>query len=137
MVSLFRWQGRDDLASWWRATHGDGEYADDTWSTEHNLARKLEAANVRFAYTVDGDVEFLEWAVSTRRGCGITVLGGIHMVALVHLDDEWAAVLDNNDTQQFIWIPRETLVSEWKHSNGWAATPVYSPAPPLPTEITP
>jgi len=77
-------------------------------------------------------VRFLEWACRTRRGCGITVMGGAHMVALVHLDDKWAAILDNNNVEKFLWVPRETLIAEWKASYGWAVTPIYTPAAPLP-----
>ena len=54
------------------------------------------------------------------------------MVALVHLDTKWAALLDNNDVSKFIWVPRETLIAEWKASYGWAVVPVYTPAAPLP-----
>jgi len=109
----------------WRQMHGDGEWP------EH-MAQQLDDAGIRYAYTVDGDVSFLEWACSTRRGCGITVFGGRHMVALVHLDAEWAAILDNNYTEEFIWVPRDVLISEWQNSYGWAITPVYTPAAPLP-----
>ncbi|REJ65645.1 MAG: hypothetical protein DWQ31_17040 [Planctomycetota bacterium] len=132
MVSLFRWQGRYATAEYWRRSYGNGEYADDTRSTSHNLARKMQRDGIRFAYTVNGDVRFLDWACSTRRGCGVTVMGGRHMVALVHFDEKWAGILDNNDTEKITWVPRETFVAEWLNSNGWAVTPVYTPAPPLP-----
>ena len=89
-------------------------------------------ANIRYAYVTNGDVKFLEWACRTRRGCGITIMGGGHMVALVYLDDKWAALLDDNAVEHYIWVPRETLIAEWKASNGWAVTPIYTPAAPLP-----
>ena len=66
------------------------------------------------------------------RGRGITVMGGAHMVALVYLDDKWAALLDNNAVEKYVWVPRETLIAEWKASYGWAVTPIYTPAAPLP-----
>lgn len=131
MINLFRWQGRYWMAAHWRQTYGNGESADATWDPRSNLADKLTREGVRFAYTTDGDEAFLRWACGTRRGCGVTVLGGRHMVALVHYDDEWAGILDNNDISQIIWVPRETFLAEWKNSNGWAVTPVYTPAPPL------
>jgi hypothetical protein len=59
-------------------------------------------------------------------------MGGAHMVALVHLDDKWAAILDNNNVEKFLWVPRETLIAEWKASYGWAVAPIYTPAAPLP-----
>lgn len=132
MVMLFRWQGRYAMANHWRQTYGNGESADATWDARDNLAAKFDREGVRYAYTIAGDVEFLEWACDTRRGCGVTVMGGKHMVALVHFDKEWAGILDNNDIKKITWVPRDTFVAEWLNSNGWAVTPVYDPAPPLP-----
>jgi hypothetical protein len=125
MVSLLRWQGRYKTADWVRQNCGDGEWPDD-------MAQRMDQANIRYAYVANGDVKFLEWACRTRRGCGITIMGGGHMVALVHLDAHWAALLDDNAVENYIWVPRETLIAEWKASNGWAVTPVYTPAAPLP-----
>jgi len=124
-ISLLRWQGRYRTADWVRKNRGDGEWP------EH-MAEGLDSAGIRYAYTTDGNVEFLEWACRTRRGCGITVNGGAHMVALVHLDNQWAAILDNNDIEKFIWIPRAALIAEWQASYGWATTVLYTPCPPPP-----
>jgi len=124
MISLFRWQGRYKTADRWRQTQGNGEWPDD-------LAAKFDHEKIRYAYTINGDVRFLEWACQTRRGCGITVMGGAHMIALVHLDAKWAAILDNNNVSKYRWVPRETLIAEWKASHGWAVTPIYTPAAPL------
>lgn len=133
-ISLLRWQGRYATANYFRTHYGNGEYADKTWNPEGGgLAEKLEKEGIRFAYVTDGDVAFLEWACTTRRGCGVTVMGGRHMVALVHFDSEWAGILDNNDTERIHWVPREQFLAEWQNSNGWAVTPVYTPAPPLET----
>ena len=132
LISLFRWQGRYWMANHWRATYGNGEVADESWGRgSNNLRAKLEHEGVRFAYTVDGDVAFLEWACYTRRGCGVTINGGRHMVALVHLDSEWAGLLDNNQVNTIIWVPRDQFISEWHASNSFAVAPVYTPAPPL------
>jgi hypothetical protein len=125
MVTLLRWQGRYNTADQWQRTHGNGE-----WPA--SLAAELDREHIRYAYTTAGDVAFLEWACRTRRGCGITVMGGEHMIALVHLDDKWAGLLDDNDVTHYVWVPREQLIAEWRASNGWAVTPVYSPAAPLP-----
>jgi hypothetical protein len=125
MISLLRWQGHYQIADWIRANYGNGARPVDT-------AQKLDRAGVRYAYVTNGDVNFLEWSCRTRRGCAITVQGGKHMICLVYLDDQWAAVLDNNSVENFIWVPRETLIAEWKASYGWAITPIYDPAAPLP-----
>ena len=124
-ISLLRWQGRYNTADWVRKNRGNGEWP------EH-MATALDDAGIRYAYTIRGDVEFLEWACRTRRGCGITVNGGSHMVTLVHLDSEWAAILDNNSIEKFIWVPRESLISEWQSSYGWAVAVLYTPPAPLP-----
>lgn len=124
-ISLLRWQGRYRTADWVRKNRGDGEWP------EH-MAGGLDSAGIRYAYITDGDVKFLEWACRTRRGCGITVQGGAHMVALVHLDSQWAALLDNNDIEKFIWVPRAALLAEWEASHGWAVAPIYTPTAPLP-----
>jgi hypothetical protein len=136
LVSLFRWQGRYATAYHWRHTYGDGDVADATWDSRNNLADKLNREGIRYAYTTDGDVSFLDWACSTRRGCGVTVMGGKHMVTLVHFDKKWAGVMDSNDIDTIIWVPRQVFIAEWENSNGWAVTPVYTPAPPLPYEDT-
>jgi hypothetical protein len=125
MISLLRWQGRYKMADYWRSHYGNGEWPED-------MEAKFNREGIRFAQTTKGDVKFLEWACKTRRGCGITIMGGSHMVDLVHLDSKWAGLLDNNAVGKIIWIPRETLIAEWKASYGWAITPVYTPAAPLP-----
>lgn len=126
MTMLFRWQGRYNMANWWRTHNGNGEWAED-------LAAKFDRAGVRFAYTNGrGDVSFLEWACNTRRGAGVSVMGGTHMLCLVHLDERRAALLDNNHIERVKWVPRERFLSEWKNSGSWAVTPVYAPTPPLP-----
>jgi hypothetical protein len=125
LVSLLRWQGQDKLASFWRSRYSDGEWPSD-------MQQKLDATGVRYAWHIGGDERFLEWACRTRRGAGIRVHGGAHMVALVHLNEKWAGILDNNDTSKFKWISRESLLRDWKGCNGWAFSPVYSPAAPLP-----
>lgn len=125
MISLMRWQGRFHLANKWKQTYANGEWPE-------GLASKFDREGVRYAYTDKGDVKFLEWATRTRRGCGITVMGGVHMVALVHLDDKWACLLDNNDISKYKWVRREAMIAEWRASHGWAVTPIYTPAAPRP-----
>ena len=128
MISLFRWQGHEDLATMWRKTYGNGEWAP-------SLAAKFDKEGVRYAYTRGKrDVNFLEWACNTRRGCGVAVHGGAHMVMLVHLDEKRAGILDNNNVGIIKWVPRQTFLSEWYNSKSWAVTPVYAPPPPRPSK---
>jgi hypothetical protein len=131
LVSLFRWQGRYAMADYWRKTYSDGEYAD-------KLAEKLDKEDVRYAY-INGkyDVDFLEWACETRRGCGVTVTGknpGDHFVLLCDLTDTDAYIMDNNSTQKYKVIPRDEFLTDWKRSGSWAMTVLYAPAAPLPNK---
>lgn len=134
LISLLRWQGRYNMATFWRQKYADGETADRYYGNPRsNLADKMEREGLRYAYTVGkGDVKFLEWACNTRRGCGVAVMGGRHMVALVHLDEHWAGILDNNRTSRFIWMPRRMFIAEWLNSGSWAFSPIYNPPPPMP-----
>ncbi len=127
LIMLFRWQGQHEMADYWRANHADGEYAS-------NLANKMDRAGVRYAYTSrKNDVSFLEWACETRRGCGVAVKKGAHMVMLVALNDEYACILDNNHPKNFKWIKRDVFMKDWLSSGSWAVTPILaSPPPPYP-----
>lgn len=133
-LTLLRWQGRRDFAEYWRSRYpGGGESAG-------TFGAKLDAEGVRYAVTTNGDVGFLEWACRTRRGACVTSHRGNHMETLVHLDHESAALIDNNFPGKFRWLPREQFLREWRDgqngpltgNGGWAFTPIYTPAAPLP-----
>jgi hypothetical protein len=127
MAMLCRWQGEFELADMWIATYNSGEYPS-------RFAARCDQQNVRYAYTSnENDVAFLEWACNTRRGAGVTVRGGAHMVCLVHLDSEWAGILDNNSVDEIIWVPRDQFLNEWMNSHSWAyAILTGTPPPPFP-----
>jgi hypothetical protein len=125
MVSLLRWQGRPNTANRWMATYGGGENPD-------RLKQRFDREGVRFAQTLEGDETFLAWAIRTRRGCGVTVHEGTHMVDLIDLTDEEAVLLDNNNVGRLIRMPRDEFLAEWHASHGWAVAPVYTPAAPSP-----
>jgi len=129
MMMLFRWQGREDLADLIEANYENG-----SWPTD--LATKFDINNIRYAYTSrENDVSFIEWACATRRGCGVTVKGGVHMVIVVHMDAEQVGILDNNHIEEIKWVPRQEFLNEWMNSESWAVTPLMGPPPPpLPYE---
>lgn len=122
-VSLFRWQGRDDLADLFRRAYSGGQSAS-------SLHAKLEARGVRYAFTTAGDAAFLDWACRTRRGAGVTFFAN-HFICLVHLDGQRAILLDNNRVGRYITLSRDEFLRRWRGYGGWATTPVYSPAAPL------
>lgn len=124
MVSCLNWQGQYELADRMKANYGGGQH----WES---MVAALEAEGVVWAGTVgQGDVAFLEWAHRTRRGAIVT-WSPRHVVTIVHFDDTWAGILDNNATDRIKWIPRNEFVNEWKARGSWAMTPIYTPPPPL------
>lgn len=134
LITALRWQDQDAMADWWRAAHDSGESAS-------GLAGKLDTAGVRYAMTCgEGDVAFLEWAIATRRACGVSSWvfnddgqgGGYHVVLLVHLDATTAGIIDPNAPKAVQWYTRESFLEHWRASLSWAFAPVYSPYPPLP-----
>jgi hypothetical protein len=91
-----------------------------------------------------GEVEFLDAAMKTGRSVGVTYAGkdprygmntGIdHMVSLVHLDDKYACILDNNYINAYLWMTRAEFIQRWKdRGGGWAVLLLDSPAPQAPT----
>lgn len=123
-VSVLRWQGRDDIAENIRRKCGGGAYTSD-------VARALDAEGLQYAFTTSGDVGFLEWCIRTRRGAAIAYFDS-HAITLVHLDAQEAWVLDNNRTERYIRIPRQTFIHRWINVYGGdAITVVGTPAAPL------
>jgi hypothetical protein len=121
-VSLLRWQGRDELADLFRRTYSGGQ-------SSASLHDKFDRHDVRYAFTTSGDVRFLEWAIRTRRGAGITFYP-MHFVNLVDLTPTRATLLDNNRVERYITLPRREFIERWRSYGGWATTVVYAPAPP-------
>lgn len=69
-----------------------------------------------------GDEEFLDRAIATRRAVGVTYAGMddfysgpiAHMVTLVHLDEKWAAIIDNNRPGVWVWMTRAEFLRRWR-----------------------
>lgn len=57
-----------------------------------------------------------------------------HMVNLVHLDEKWGAILDNNFPGTIEWMSREEFIRRWKYPSGqgWALVFLEPPPPPIP-----
>jgi hypothetical protein len=123
---IMRWQGMEDLAAWWRETYHGGE-------SSGGLINKCEKAGLRFAYTTEGDVGFLDWCSRTKRGATIFYKPS-HSICFFGWteDGRQAILLDNNHIKEHEYVDRETFISKWKGFGGFALTPVYSPAPPRP-----
>lgn len=126
ILTILRHLGQEELADDWRQKYGDGEYFE-------SLAAKLDSEGVRWAGTYrKNDVPFLEWAISTHRGCLVTCKGGAHAILLVHLDQHRAGLIDNNRPDELLWVSRPQFLSEWVNSSSWAMTIVATPPCPRP-----
>ncbi len=119
--TLLYWQGFDELAAWWRQSYSGGEYAE-------RLHRRLDAAGIRYAYTMNGDWEFIGRCVRLRLGCAVN-WPTAHMVTLVGMDAENVYLIDNNSIYKITIRSREQFRREW---TGWATTIVYVPPSPEP-----
>jgi hypothetical protein len=133
-VNLLRWMGHPDLADWWRKNYSGGEYAD-------RLVQRMEAANLRYAFTITNDTEkgkaFLRWCRDTGRGAGIFYKPS-HSINYVGEDAQYVYLLDNNATGypesrgHYERVPVEEFYRNWQGFGGFAWTLIYSPAPPNP-----
>ena len=120
-ATLLHWQGMHGMAEWWTRSYAHGEYSP-------RLNRRLDAAGLRYAYTMDGDIEWLRKCCRLRLGCAVNWPKS-HMVTLVGIDDEWVYLIDNNSTER---ITRRSLSQFRREWTGWAVTLVYTPPPPTP-----
>lgn len=57
-----------------------------------------------------------------------------HMVLLVHLDEKYAAIVDNNFPRTWEWMSRKEFLKRWIHPGhkGWAYVMLEPPPPPVP-----
>lgn len=124
-VMCLRWQGRTELAEWWRKTYSGGE-------SLSGLTRKLDKAGMSYAYTNNSDMGFLEWADRTRRGAVLFFFPS-HCICFCGFspDKQTVYLLDNNRIGSYIQMPRGEFERRWRGYGGIALTPIASPTPPL------
>lgn len=119
------------------ATHENG----GGWPQKMDAMMKKYAPGVNYVQHTGGDLEFLRSALRGGRMPAVTYSGRdvhygstiAHMVSLVHLDDHWAAVLDNNyiGDRQLVWMTIPEFTARWKSGGyGWAV--VLLTPPPMP-----
>ena len=95
------------------------------------LVAKAEDAGMRFAFTGSGDEQFLEWCSRTRRGAVIFYYSS-HSISFCGFMGGSAVVMDNNNVERLIYIPKAEFLQRWRGYGGVAFTPVYTPSPPPP-----
>jgi hypothetical protein len=109
------------------------------------MAQEKHLPAVPFLNYEGRDLELLKVACQTGRMPGVTYsfsptgrYGGqriAHMVNLVHADDKWFVILDNNyiGDQNYEWLTPEEFRRTWAgRENGWAVILLSPPPPPPP-----
>ena len=128
MISVLRWQGRDELAEQWRRSYAGGA---GVW----DLARLAEQHDLDYAWTTNGDPEFLEWCSRTRRGAAIHFKPA-HAVAFfgyqVRNGREVAVLCDNNRPRELEYIEKQNFIRAWRGYGGCALTILGTPGNPRP-----
>ena len=60
-----------------------------------------------------------------------------HMVLCVYCDDQWTAILDNNDTEHVWWMPTSEFKRRfgWPNGQAWGWRIHFAPPPPVPHRL--
>lgn len=111
-----------------------------------DVMMKKYAPGVKYVQYEGNDPAILDLAMKTGRMVSVTYgyserYGGrvAHMVNLVHLDDKWGCVLDNNfiGADRLEWMSRAEFLRRWKlGGGGWAVVLLNPPPPPVPIHTT-
>jgi hypothetical protein len=112
------------------------------WPEKVDQVFKQFAPDLKYVQYEGKDPAILDKAMLESRMCHVTYGYGeryrmqtiAHMVNLVHLDQKWAAILDNNFPGTYEWMPREEFLKRWAHpgGQGWAYVMLAPPPPPVP-----
>lgn len=133
----------DGFREWMRKRPGGGWPA----KLDQMLARFCAERGVsvpQYIQHTGGDESFLELALQTDRFPAVTYSGLddfyrdrfnqpariAHMVNLAHLDDKWAAIVDNNRPGVWVWMSRRDFLARWRDNDGGWAVVLLGPPPP-------
>jgi hypothetical protein len=112
------------------------------WPEKVDAVLKQHAPGVEYVQYEGTDPAILDRALGEGHMVCITYGYGeryqmqtiYHMVCLVHLDRELAAILDNNFPGTYEWMPRAEALRRFCHPDGkfWAVVFMAPPPPPIP-----
>jgi len=124
--TTLRIEGQNAAADWVRHNYSGAAGIED-------CARVADGLGLDYAYTNQGDTDFLEWCSRTRRPAAIHWAGGSHAVTFCGYNALGEAVLiDNNHTERYERISKAAFLAEWRNSGGRAITCVYWSPPRRP-----
>lgn len=142
-----RWQNDPafDAIFDWMKKHPGGSYPEKFKRTLEQCCKELGFDVPRYLQIEGGDLEILKLACKTGRMPCVTYsysptgrYGGrriAHMVSLVHADNNWFCILDNNfpGENKYEWMsPREFAPSYAPSGRGWSIILLTPPPPPPP-----
>lgn len=136
-----RWQNEPRLADFqtkMRVELGGG------WPDKVDKMIAKYGKGVGYVQHTGGDLEFLRAALKSGRMPAVTYNGHdpnygkrsiAHMVNIIYLDDQWAAITDNNfpGENQIVWMSVAAFKQRWMgNGGGWAVVLLSPPPPPVP-----
>lgn len=137
-----RWHNLEQLRGLrdWCARQPGGAYPS---KVDRQMREYAEAHNIPIPAYINYDgpknLDLLRAALRSGRLPAVTYSGrdGVrysgsisHMVTIVHLDDQWAVIMDNNGKlDELIWMTPEEFQARW---SGWAVIFLAPPPPPPP-----
>lgn len=127
----------------WMRSYPGGSYPEKFDRSVEQFCQQKSLPKPAYLNTVTGDLALLRKACQAGYFPGVTYAfsptgryGGriSHMVSLVHLDDRWAAILDNNFPGSIEWMPVADFKRSWTGGgeSGWALIPLRPGPPPVP-----
>jgi len=129
LSSCLHWQNQFELAKQWRSQYSGGEYSD-------RLRKRLDAAGIKYAFTEKANLQLLDDAHSSRRGAILWWKPNHCCTFCGWVKDRngkvFAAILDNNRTQQYEYHERSEFHRKWASYGGFALMPLFDPpSPPI------
>lgn len=139
------WQNLEPLFSLqqWSRKYPGGSYPAKVKKQVEQICSQQGVPVPRYLQIESKDIEILKTACKTGRPCGVTYsfspsgrYGGAriaHMVSLLHADDRWFCVLDNNFPGTYEWMTPAEFRRAYTggNGNGWAV--IFLPPGPPPS----
>lgn len=141
-----RYQGLDVLRGFrdWCAGFPGGGYPAKLDQQIRAFCQQKGVSVPEFVQYEGRDASILRDALTGGRMVAVTYAGRdgarysgpiAHMVCLVHLDEHWACLLDNNGIgeNELLWLAPADFLDRWTGSgSGWAVVFLAPPPPPVP-----
>jgi len=136
------WQGVEVLQDFqkWMTTRPGGGYPSKVDKMIGQKCAEAGTAKPAYLHVTGADLDMLRLACKTGRMPGVTYCrsfagryGGqriSHMVSLVHLDERWAAILDNNFPKSLEWLSLDEFRRTYVGGGGGWGFILLDPGPP-------